>query len=147
MQDRPSFQELLDAVREFLQEEIIPENVHDRARFRTLVAINALEILHREWDCQGQHITDEFEGLCQLFHPPGITPGGSRSSRELVVELNGRLAALIRRGEAPAGTFEHLLRVTAQKLEVVNPQYLAVYDAESDTDDGGSPPDASPARG
>jgi hypothetical protein len=135
MQDRPSFQELLDAVRGFLQDEIIPEKVHDRARFQTLVAINALEILHREWDCQDQHISDEFEGLCKLFHTPGLTPDGPRSSRELVIGLNGRLAALIRRGEAPAGTFEHLLRVTAQKLEVVNPKYLAAYDA------------ASPARG
>ena len=46
--DRPTPQELAEAVREFLQDEILPILDDHRLKFRTLVAINGLGIAERE---------------------------------------------------------------------------------------------------
>ena len=46
--DRPTPQELAEAVREFLQSEILPILDDHRLKFRTLVAINGLGIAERE---------------------------------------------------------------------------------------------------
>lgn len=48
MSDRPTAGELATAVREFLEEEILPILDDHRLRFRTLVAMNALSIVERE---------------------------------------------------------------------------------------------------
>ncbi len=46
--DRPSAGELAAAVREFVEEELLPRLDDHRTRFRTLVALNALSIVERE---------------------------------------------------------------------------------------------------
>ena len=47
MQDRPTAVELLEAVREFLGQDVMPA-VEGRVRFHTRVAVNALGMLERE---------------------------------------------------------------------------------------------------
>ncbi|MSO58592.1 MAG: phosphotransferase family protein [Thermoleophilia bacterium] len=46
--DRPSAGELAEAVRGFLEQELLPTLADQRLRFRTLVAMNALRIVERE---------------------------------------------------------------------------------------------------
>ena len=46
--DRPTPAELAEAVREFLEREILPALDDHRLRFRTIVAINGLGILQRQ---------------------------------------------------------------------------------------------------
>jgi hypothetical protein len=111
------------------------EQTDDRTRFRTLVAINALHILKREWRNEGQHVRDELQGLRWLLEQNGVTPDGPDALRGLVSTLNTQLAASIRKGNQPPGTFDHLVRVTIQKLQVVNPSYLA---HAGDSDVGGT---------
>ena len=48
MTERPTPQELTEAILEFLGGEILPTLDDHRLRFRTLVAMNALSIVHRE---------------------------------------------------------------------------------------------------
>jgi hypothetical protein len=48
MTERPTAQELTEAILEFLGGEILPTLTDQRLRFRTLVAMNALGIVHRE---------------------------------------------------------------------------------------------------
>ena len=48
MTDRPTAQELTEAIVEFLGGEILPTLTDRRLRFRTLVAMNALSIVYRE---------------------------------------------------------------------------------------------------
>ncbi len=48
MSDRPTAAELVNAVHEFLEAEILPTLDDHRLRFRTLVAMNALSIVERE---------------------------------------------------------------------------------------------------
>jgi len=47
MQDRPTSVELLEAVREFLERDVMP-SVEGRVQFHTRVAVNALGMLERE---------------------------------------------------------------------------------------------------
>ena len=97
--DRPDAAELVEAVFEFLAEEVLPNAADHRAKFRTLVAMNALGMARRELDS-----TEEF--------PP------EDDLREL--------ARRIRAG-APADLAELKAHVAA-KLRISNPAYLEKYE-------------------
>ena len=102
--DRPTPQELAEAVREFLQDEILPILDDHRLKFRTIVAINGLGIAERElW------VT---------------TPPQSQEQREEDWELARR----IRAGDVPENAVALLKEQVAEKLRVSNPRHLAKYD-------------------
>ncbi len=98
--DRPAPAELVDAVREFLEQEVLPELDDPRLRFRMLVAMNGLGIACRE-------LSTEEAG-----------PTGA--------ELRA-LAEQIRAGEVPDGTLAMLKEHIAAKLRVASPRYLDRY--------------------
>src|SRR4029450_12759015 len=99
--DRPTPQELAEAVREVLQEEILPILDDHRLKFRTLVAINGLGIAERElWATM----------------PPR--------------EEDWELAHRIRAGDVPDDAVAALKEQVAQKLRISNPRYLAKYEGE-----------------
>jgi hypothetical protein len=99
MGDRPDAAELVEAVFEFLAEEVLPNAPDHRAKFRTLVAMNALGIARRELESDEPLPSDE-------------------KLREL--------ARRIRAGE-PADVAE-LKRHVAAKLRISNPAYLEKYE-------------------
>jgi hypothetical protein len=101
--DRPTAAELVEAVLEFLADEVLPEAQDHRQKFRTLVAMNALGIARREFEA------DE-AGL----------------SEDQVAELARR----IRVGAVPEDALRTLKEHVAAKLRVVNPQYLDRYGPE-----------------
>jgi Domain of unknown function (DUF6285) len=98
--DRPTSAELVEAVREFLEEEVLPEFDDRRLRFRTLVATNALAIAARELSTENVGPTE--------------------------AELHA-LARQIRAGEVPEGTLALLKKQVADKLRVASPRYLERY--------------------
>ena len=97
--DRPTPEELAEAVREFLQEEILPQLDDHRLKFRTLVAINGLGIAERE---------------LRATSPPR--------------EADWELARRIRAGDIPENVVAILKEQVAEKLRVSNPRYLAKYE-------------------
>ena len=99
--DRPTPAELAEAVREFLQAEILPLLDDHRLKFRTLVAINGLGIAEREL--------------------AATTP--ARRNEE-----DWELARKIRAGDVPENAVALLKEQVAQKLRVSNPRYLAKYE-------------------
>jgi hypothetical protein len=99
MADRPSTAELVEAVWEFLGQEVLPNAKDHREKFRTLVAMNALAIARRE-----------LEG--------GVAEADEEELREL--------ARRIRAGDAPELAL--LRERVAAKLRVSNPQYLERYE-------------------
>ena len=102
--DRPTPQELAEAVREFLQDEILPILDDHRLKFRTLVAINGLAIAERElW----------------ATSPPRT---------EVDVKRDWELARKIRAGDVPENAIALLKEQVAQKLRVSNPRHLAKYE-------------------
>ena len=102
--DRPSPQELAEAVREFLQDEILPILDDHRLKFRTLVAINGLGIAERE--------------LWATTSP--------RPEHEL--QADRELARRIRAGDVPENAVALLKERVARKLRVSNPRQLAKYE-------------------
>ena len=99
MSERPTPDELAEAIEEFLSGEILPTLDDARLRFRTLVALNALGIVRRE--------------LAKL---PRSDDGEQRE-----------LAARIRAGDVPAGTLARVRADVAERLQIDSPRYLDRY--------------------
>jgi hypothetical protein len=93
--ERPTPEELAEAIAEFLSAEILPTLDDHRLRFRTLVALNALGILQRR--------------LAEL------PPEDNSELREL--------AAGIRAGDVPAGTLARVKAGVEARLRIVSPGY------------------------
>ena len=101
MSDRPTAPELVEATREFLEQEILPTLADRRLRFRTLVAVNALGIAQRELE--------------------------SRADDQLSPDELAELARRIRAGDVPEGALKLLKRHVAAKLRIASPRYLERY--------------------
>src|SRR5262249_18332763 len=67
MHDRPTAAELLSAVRQFLETELLPTLSDARLRFQTLVAANVLAVAEREVEAEDQHLREEWEWLSGLL--------------------------------------------------------------------------------
>ena len=99
MSERPTAQELTEAIQEFLGGEMLPTVTDQRLRFRLLVAMNALSIVYRE-----------------LERLPPEDDGGRRE-----------LAAQIRAGVVPPGTIARVKADVAERLRIASPRYLDTY--------------------
>jgi hypothetical protein len=127
MQDRPHAAELAEAVREFIETEVLPEIDDPRLRFRTLVAANGLGILEREIAIGAQLVRREVSSLARLLGRTDPLPDDPLDLRRWASDLNRELALRIRAGDAPEGTLAHLLATVADKLLVASPRYLERY--------------------
>jgi hypothetical protein len=99
MTERPTAQELTDAILEFLGGEILPTLTDQRLRFRMLVAMNALGIVHRE--LEALPLEDDAE------------------QRELVQR--------IRAGDVPPGTLQRVKADVEARLRIASPRFLETY--------------------
>ena len=99
MTERPTAQELAEAIQEFLAGEILPTLTDHRLRFRMLVAMNALGIVYRE--LEALPVEDDSE------------------LREL--------AARIRAGDVPPGALERIKASLEARLQVDSPGYVERY--------------------
>jgi Domain of unknown function (DUF6285) len=94
--ERPTADELAEAIEEFLAVEVLPTLDDHRTRFRMLVALNALGIVRREL--------------------AGLPPEDDAERREL--------AARIRADDVPAGTLARVKADVEERLRVASPRYL-----------------------
>jgi Domain of unknown function (DUF6285) len=99
MTDRPTPDELAEAIEEFLAGEILTTLDDHRLRFRMLVALNALGIVRRE--------------LTKL-------PPEDDTER-------GELAARIRAGDVQEGTLAQVKAGVEERLQIASPRYLDRY--------------------
>jgi hypothetical protein len=97
--ERPTAQELCEAILEFLGGEILPTLTDHRLRFRMLVAMNALGIVYRELDA--------------------LPTEDDAAQREL--------AARIRAGNVPPGTLQQVKTDIEARLRIASPQFLDTY--------------------
>lgn len=123
MQDRPTLPELLEAVRGFISDEVLP-TLHDpRLRFRSLVAANLLDMMRRELALEPAILRREHERLATLLG----TPVTVDAETDLAAAVRAQYAALcqrIRAGNTPPDTRAVLTDGVRGKLEVANPRYL-----------------------
>jgi multidrug resistance efflux pump len=97
--ERPTPDELAEAIEEFLSGEILPTLDDHRLRFRTLVALNALGIVRRE-----------------LTNLPRSDDAEQRE-----------VAARIRADDVPSGTLARVKGDVAERLRIDSPRYLDRY--------------------
>jgi hypothetical protein len=130
MTDRPTAAELVEAVRRFLEGELLPTLTDSRLRFQTLIAANVLAIVGRELPAEEDLLREEWQLLGEVLGTGRPEPASVAGLREAVREANVRLCERIR-----AGAFDEpdrfqalarqLRRTVVRKLEVANPRYLA----------------------
>jgi hypothetical protein len=99
MSERPTAQELTEAIQEFLRGEILPTLTDHRLRFRMLVAMNALSIVYRE--LEGLPVEDDAEQRA--------------------------LARTIREGSIPPGTVQRVKADVEARLRIASPRFLETY--------------------
>jgi hypothetical protein len=116
MQDEPTPIELIEAVAEFLRNDITPE-ISGHSAFELRVAINALDLVTRQLILEQGSDAAEAARLTALLGLQGT-----------LGELNRALADRIAKGEADLqtpGLAEHLWQTTMDKLAVDQPNYAA----------------------
>lgn len=109
MHDRPTVAELVEAVREFLERDVMAAT-DGRVQFHTRVAVNVLGMVERE-----------------LRDGPAQASAHAERLAELGVESEAELAAAIRRGDLD-DRYDEVKAVVWEtvrdKLRVANPKYL-----------------------
>jgi len=114
MQDEPTPTELIQAVADFLRNEIAPE-IKGHHAFKLRVGINALDLVTRQLALQQTSDAAEVERLKKLLGADGS-----------LADLNRALAEKIAGGEADLqtpGLADHLWQTTLAKLAVDQPNY------------------------
>jgi hypothetical protein len=128
MNDRPNAAELIDAVRGFLETELLPALGDARLRFHAFVAANVLAVALRELNGEESALSEEWRWLAPLVGESGEPPSRLSDLRAGVRDLNERLCAAIREGAFDGERFAEaaavLRRLVVRKLEVANPRYL-----------------------
>ena len=114
MQDPPTTIELVAAVADFLRTDAMP-GLSGRSAYLARVAANVLDIVGRELQQAPANDTAELQRLRLLLGRDGG-----------LFELNEELCTRIERGELGLGSpglFDHLWRVTMDKIEIDQPGY------------------------
>jgi hypothetical protein len=115
-QDRPAANELVAAVREFLERDVMPAT-EGRVQFHTRVAINVLNIVARELELGDGFAARERQRAAALLGHDGT-----------VDDLERELAAAIRSGALTEGPDHevraHVRQTVREKLLIANPGYL-----------------------
>ncbi len=127
MGDRPTKGELLEAVRRFLDEELLPE-LEGVRRFHTRVASNALGIVARELEQEPGGLPVRYAKLAELLGRTEEPPSDLAALDDAVDELETTLCERIRRGDADEAPFRaevlaYLRESVRQRLAVANPTY------------------------
>lgn len=122
MQDQPTPVELINAVAEFLRNDVAPQ-LSAHTAFKLRVGLNALDLVARQLTLEASGDAAELERLSKLL--------GTSGSLE---DLNRQLSARIAGGEIgfdTPGLTEHVWQTTMDKLAIDQPNY-ASYRRERD---------------
>jgi hypothetical protein len=115
---RPTAAELVDAVREFLERDVLP-GLAAESRFQCRVAINVLATVRRELELRPLFQSRERDRLAALL--------GETDALLSLDALNRRLVQRIREGAGDvdsAALGDHLRRTIREALEINNPKWL-----------------------
>jgi hypothetical protein len=133
MHGRPTASELIAAVREHLEGEVVPALADPGVRYRCLVAVHVLGMVEREIAMGETPAREAWLGLQALLSPPeGDVEGPPETLAALADAVrHGEelLCARIRAGEADAGPFReavirYLRARLTDRLRVANPGLL-----------------------
>ncbi|MEA2624535.1 MAG: hypothetical protein QOD06_580 [Candidatus Binatota bacterium] len=128
MQDRPDARELLEAVEQFLERDVVPV-LEGPKQFHARVAANVMRILAREARLGDGFLRAELRRLGALLHRTDAVPETGDDVAAAVREATEQLCRRIRAGDADAGAWRddvlaHVRRTVEEKLEIANPRML-----------------------
>ena len=132
MQDRPTLDELLEAIAGYLRDDVM-QNTQGRTNFHGRVAMNAVEMARREIAMMEEHNAREWNGLDHVLGVEPMPPHLGQV-REALSRRNQDLSERIRAGDADSGEFRssvmgHLRLSLIDKLKVSNPTLAAEAEA------------------
>lgn len=119
MHDQPSVRELVQAVKNFVDETAMPE-LQGRAGFHARVASNVLATILRDLTARSENDQAEYARLTRLL---------GASADESLASLNRQLQNEIRSGELTISSSElmsHLKMTSIAQLQVDQPTYSAL---------------------
>ncbi len=127
MPDRPTKLELLEAVRGFLERDLMPE-LEGVQRFHARVAANVLRIVSREIELEEPALRRQHRTLAELLGEAVQEPARLAEVARGVESLERELARRIRAGEADASPWresvlEALAAAVRERLAISNPGY------------------------
>ena len=125
MHDRPSALELLEAVRRFLQDDVV-EALDGHLKYQARVAANVTAIVAQELRCEDRHLAGEWQRLSHLLSDDASAATDREALRQALHARNEELSRRIRAGDADAGRWRadviaHLRQTVRDKLEVAKP--------------------------
>ncbi|HEX5940474.1 MAG TPA: DUF6285 domain-containing protein [Dehalococcoidia bacterium] len=128
MQDRPTALELLQAIEEFLEGQVLAAT-DGTVKFLTRVSINSLRIVQRELQMEEDALGREWAGLNALLGDES-RPLTLRELSDRVGERNTELSARIQSGDADSGdwadaVFEHVRQSVHDKAAIADPRLVS----------------------
>jgi hypothetical protein len=125
--DRPTKLDLLEAVQEFLDSELLP-HLEGVRRFHTRVASNAIGIVRRELELEAEQLPVRFARLAALLERSDAPPSDRDALARAVDALEAEVCERIRAGEADAGPWRatllcHLRADVQERLAIDNPRH------------------------
>lgn len=123
MHDQPSVQELVAAVKSFIDETASP-HLSGHAAFHARVASNALATVLRDLEQRPQAEANERRGLIDLL---------GASDEQTTADLNRALSERIQSGEITASTpglLDHLKQTVMAQVEIDQPRYSGLKTAK-----------------
>lgn len=128
MQDRPTHRELLEAVQDFLENDVVPA-LDGPKKFHARVAANVLAIVRRELGSEDAQMQAEWQRLDELLGTAEPLPADRDTVQRRLRERTTELCERIRSGEADSGPWrvaalKHVRQTVVDKLAVANPKYL-----------------------
>lgn len=125
MQDKPSAEELLEALAQFLDAEVVPA-FEGRRRFHAIVAANVARIVAREIRLGPEQTKQEYAALCDLL---GKSPTDPAPTETTLAQLNAELCDRINEGGADEGDYrrkvlDFLRTAVKSKLAIDNPKLI-----------------------
>jgi hypothetical protein len=126
MQYRPTQEELLLAIADFVEQDVRPQLTDKALSFRCLIAANLARMCVLERRMEEWHDGLELDALRALLPDdvPVALPPTKEARAELLQDLNDQLAAAIRAGSADLGLAAARLRTVLKgRLGVTNPRF------------------------
>jgi len=125
MNDRPTAEELLEAVSRFLDDEVVPA-LDGAKKYQARVAANVVKIVAREMACQDRHLQGEWSRQAALLDRASEPPRDRAALRDALQAGSQELVDRIRAGDADEGPWRdaliaHLRQTVDDKLEVAKP--------------------------
>ncbi len=135
MQDRPDKATLMDAVAEFLTEEVRPQIADKALSFRCLITANLASIVAREIRTEHNHNAAQMRRLSALLPEVDLsaTQEAETTDRHAAIRaLNHALVAKIKAGDfderQQAAVWSHVNETLREKLSVINPRFVTTPD-------------------